>query len=81
MTVYKPIQKLATRAAGLAITLARNEPFAYDTVMDNKSGTMIPSFIEKPTAVFKHNMDETIIKDGFHSATDVYRNVLHEGRN
>ncbi len=39
---------------------------------------MIPSYIEKPIAVFKSNMDDTIIKDGFHSAEDVYRNVLVE---
>lgn len=76
MTVYKPIASLATRAARLAMAVATGMPFPYDTLLDNKSGTMIPSFIEAPTAVFKHNMDETIIKDGFHSAEDVYRNVL-----
>ncbi len=79
MTVYKPIQKLAARAAKLAIAIARRTAFPYDTLIDNKSGTKIPSYIEAPTAVFKHNMDETIIKDGFHSAVDVYRNVIKQG--
>jgi D-xylose transport system substrate-binding protein len=81
MTVYKPIQKLATRAARLTIALARRENLSLDLLMDNKSGALIPSYIEEPTAVFKNNMDETIIKDGFHSATDVYRNVIRKGEN
>lgn len=75
MTVYKPIAKLASRAAKLAIALASREAFPYDTLMDNKSGTMIASYIEKPIAVYKDNMEETVIKDGFHSRDDIYRNV------
>jgi D-xylose transport system substrate-binding protein len=41
--------------------------------MDNGSGTEIPYYVEMPLAVFKSNMDETIIRDGFHSLEDVYR--------
>jgi D-xylose transport system substrate-binding protein len=43
--------------------------------MDNKSGSMISSYIEKPLAVYKDNMETTVIKDGFHSQEDIYRNV------
>ncbi|AEJ18206.1 substrate-binding domain-containing protein [Gracilinema caldarium] len=75
MTVYKPIAKLASRAAKLAIALASREAFPYDTLTDNKSGAMIASYIEKPIAVYKNTIDETIIKDGFHSKDDIYRNV------
>lgn len=77
MTVYKPLAKLATRAAKLAIAIATKTPFPYDVLQENKSGAMIPSYIEAPLAVGKDNMDETIIRDGFHSAEDVYRNILH----
>ncbi|MCX7655304.1 MAG: substrate-binding domain-containing protein [Treponemataceae bacterium] len=77
MTVYKPIARLASRAAYLAVSLAKKEiPSPPDTYMDNKSGTLIPSYIEKPIAVYKHNMEETVIRDGFHSSSDVYRNIL-----
>ena len=76
MTVYKPIQKLATRAAGIAMALSGGTSLPYDTLIDNKSGEMIPSYIEAPTAVYKTNMEETVIKDGFHSSEDVYRNVI-----
>jgi D-xylose transport system substrate-binding protein len=75
MTVYKPIGKLAPRAARLAMALAENKPFPQDISFDNQSGVMIPSYIEEPIAVYKHNMD-VVIRDGFHSYEDVYRNVM-----
>ncbi|MDR2900402.1 MAG: substrate-binding domain-containing protein [Treponema sp.] len=75
MSVYKPIGKLAARAAELAVSIVNGEQLMYDTLMNNQSDTMIPSYVEHPIAVFKENMDETVIKDGFHSAEDVYRNV------
>jgi D-xylose transport system substrate-binding protein len=76
MTVYKPIGKLADRAARLAVSIVNEEQLLYDTLMDNRSNTMIPSYVEKPLAVYSRNMDDTVIKDGFHSAEDVYRNVV-----
>jgi len=45
-----------------------------DVMLDNNSGTMIPSYLEKSTAIFKQNIDE-VIRDGFHSRVDVFRNV------
>lgn len=73
MTVYKPIHLLATRAAELAVSIARGEPAEPDRFVENGSGTDIPYYVEEPVAVFAHNMEETIIRDGFHSAEDVYR--------
>jgi D-xylose transport system substrate-binding protein len=76
MTVYKPIGKLAARAARIAVALANKNPIPQDTLMDNRSGVMIPSYIEMPVAVDKDTMD-VIIKDGFHSYEDVYRSVTY----
>ncbi|HKJ86230.1 MAG TPA: substrate-binding domain-containing protein [Spirochaetia bacterium] len=75
MTVYKPIHRLATRAAALAVSIARGEQPAPDRYVTNGSGEQIPYYVEEPQAVFRHNMDETIIRDGFHSAEDVYRTI------
>jgi D-xylose transport system substrate-binding protein len=75
MTVYKPIDKLARRAAGLAVDIARGRMPEADRAMENGSGVAIPYYVETPLAVFSHNMDETIIRDGFHSVEDVYRNM------
>jgi D-xylose transport system substrate-binding protein len=75
MTVYKPIGKLAPRAARLALAIIKKENMPPDLLLDNGSGMMIPSYIEKPVAVFADNID-VVIRDGFHSREDVYRNVL-----
>ncbi|AEF82078.1 D-xylose-binding protein [Leadbettera azotonutricia ZAS-9] len=75
MTVYKPIGKLASRAARLAMAIKSGQDFPPDTFTDNQSGTPIPSYIEKPIAVNKDNMD-IVIRDGFHSREDIYRNVM-----
>ena len=75
MTVYKPIARLATRAAGLAVSVARGEKLMTDLAIDNRSGSMIPYYMEEPIPVYRANMDSTVIRDGFHSFEDVYRNV------
>lgn len=76
MTVYKPIQQLATRAARLAVALAGGAPPPYDLLTENQSSERIPSYIERPIAVYQQNMAETVIKDGFHASEDIYRNLL-----
>jgi D-xylose transport system substrate-binding protein len=72
MSVYKPIGKLAPRAARLALAIAHKEEFPPDAMLENGSGSLIPSYIEKPIAVFADNID-VVIRDGFHSREDVYR--------
>lgn len=72
MTVYKPIDKLARRAAEAAVSLARREnPGATSTVANGRKD--VPSILLEPIAVDKNNIAETIIKDGFHKREDIYR--------
>jgi D-xylose transport system substrate-binding protein len=78
MTVYKPLHRLAGRAAEIAVQMARGVIPEPDQYIDNRSGTQIPYFVEKPIAVFKEDMDDTVIRDGFHSRSDVYRNLEHQ---
>lgn len=74
MTVYKPIEKLAKRAAELAVALAKGE------VLDKEMGTIndgiydVPYCKLMPIAVTKGNMDEYITGQ-YHSAEDIYLNV------
>jgi D-xylose transport system substrate-binding protein len=75
MTVYKPIGKLAARAARLAMAMAEGQSLPHDILVDNGSGTPVPAYIENPIAVYKDNID-VVIRDGFHSYEDIYRNVL-----
>jgi len=74
MTVYKPIQNLASRAAEIAFSLGNKTIPEPDLYINNNSGGYIPYFIEKPVPVYLENMEETVIKDGFHSYKDIYNN-------
>lgn len=75
VTIYKPIALLAERAALLAVQMARRELPEPDQYINNNSGKDIPFYVEIPIAVYKEQMDDTVIKDGFHSKDDVYRKI------
>lgn len=75
ITVYKPIALLAERAALIAVNMARKEVPEPEQYIDNNSGKDIPFYVETPIAVYKEHMDDTVIKDGFHSKDDVYRKI------
>ncbi|AOT70753.1 sugar ABC transporter substrate-binding protein [Geosporobacter ferrireducens] len=74
MTVYKPIEKLADAAAKTAIQLAKGESLnnIQTTMYDGKYS--VPYYVLEPIAVDKSNIEDTIIKDGFHMRDEVYRN-------
>jgi D-xylose transport system substrate-binding protein len=76
MTVYKPIGKLAVRAARLALAIAEKKAMPHDILLDNGSGVPVPSYLEKSVPVYKDNMD-VVIRDGFHSYEDIYRTVMN----
>lgn len=73
MTVYKPLHNLAKRAADLAIELARGEEPEPDLYINNSSDRSIPYFIENTIPVTLENIKDTVLKDGFHSYEDIYR--------
>ena len=76
MTVYKPVEKLARRAAECAIALAKGESFYAGDVTTINDGTYDIRYIGlTPIAVTKENLDEVIIGSGFHLKEDVYLNV------
>ncbi|MDI3310146.1 MAG: substrate-binding domain-containing protein, partial [Thermoanaerobacterium sp.] len=72
MTIYKPLDKLAGDAAKLAVKLAKGEKLNVgNMIYDGKYN--VPYYKLEPIAVDKTNIDDTVIKDGFHSRDDVYR--------
>lgn len=80
MTVYKPVEKLARRAAELAVILAEGggqlqmEETIYDGTYD------VPYERLEPYAVTKDNMDE-IITGKYHEEDDIYLNVSRQNKN
>ncbi len=76
MTVYKPVERLAQRAAECAVSLARGEEVIGDdvTMLDNGS-FLVPYVGLEPISVTKENINDVIINSGFHLKEDVYLNV------
>ena len=63
---------MVTVAIEMAITLANGEKTETKATMSDGTYDIKCLFLE-PVAVDKSNIDETIIKDGFHLKSDVYR--------
>ena len=80
MTVYKPVDQEAQKAAEFAVALARGEKitdstqemFVSETIDDGT--TLVPYYPLEPVAVTRDNLDEVIIDGGFHQKEDVYLN-------
>lgn len=74
MTVYKPIEKLAARAAKAAVDMAEGNGFAYDLYVTAEGGKTFPYIKMEPVAVTEKNMQQVIIDEGFHLKEEVYLN-------
>lgn len=74
MTIYKPIRPLAFGAVDAAIRLARREqPETNSTI--NNGRRDVPAMLHDPMVVDRNNIVETVVRDGYHSLEDVYRNI------
>lgn len=74
MTVYKPVSKLAARAAEAAVALAKKEKVETNGKVNN--GTIdVPAIMLEPIVVDKGNIDETVIKDGYQKREDIYKDA------
>lgn len=76
MTVYKPVETLAKRAAECAVLLAKGKEIMGEDVGTINDGKFsVPCVKLPPVSVTKSNMNEVIINSGFHLKEDVYLNV------
>ena len=71
MTVYKPLTKLASHAAEVAVAMGRGEPVNAKDKMNNGKAD-IPSVLDDGIVVTKDNIKETVIADGWHSAEEIF---------
>jgi D-xylose transport system substrate-binding protein len=74
MTVYKPIRKLAYRAADMAMLLGANQEMKTNHAPIFNGKHFVPAEIITPIPIDQDNMD-LIIKDGFHSQKEIYLNI------
>lgn len=76
MTVYKPVEKLAQRAAEYAVALAQgSELTGEDVTMIYNGDFLVPYVGLEPVSVTRENINDVIINSGFHLKEDVYLNV------
>lgn len=71
MTIYKPLSRLATQAAELAVKLARREPVVARGEIAN-GRRQVPSVLLEVVSVTKDNLRETVVADGFHGDEEVF---------
>ena len=72
MTIYKPLKQLATKAAELAVRLAKRQPVIARADLDNGK-VKVPSVFLDVVSVTKGNLRETVVADGFHKDGDVFK--------
>jgi D-xylose transport system substrate-binding protein len=71
MTVYFSIKDQATKAANLAVQVARGEkPTGLETSVDN-GAKQVPTIFLKPVTITKDNIADTVIADDFVSWDEV----------
>lgn len=73
-TIYKPIDKIASKAAEFAVNMARGGLAQTDDTIDDGK-YKVPYYKIEPVLVTKENIVDTLIKDQFHRLEDVYMNV------
>jgi D-xylose transport system substrate-binding protein len=72
MTIYKSLKELADAAVDAAVKLARKQPVAGNQTVNNGKKD-VNAILLKPMVVDKSNIEETVIRDGFHQRADIYR--------
>lgn len=82
LTVYKPIEALATTAAHVAVRLARGEDaeaiirdLGYEIQTLDNGTKEVPSIFLEPVFVTADNMADTVVADNWHPAEKIYANV------
>src|SRR5579859_1537009 len=74
MTVYKPIVPLATKAAEVAVALAKGQRVETNETVNNGKKN-VAAILLQPIVVDRSNLSSTVIKDGFLKMEDVYRDL------
>jgi D-xylose transport system substrate-binding protein len=74
MTVYKPIEPLASNAATLAVAVVNgDDPASSDVINgeEDNGSEQVPTAITDTIPVFADNVADTVVKDGYWSAQDI----------
>lgn len=76
VSIYKPIKDLAFKAAELAVATAKGEKLTSTGTIENE-GAQTPALLLDVVAVTRDNLEETVLRDGFHLREEVYGNPVY----
>lgn len=71
MTIYKPLKRLAGRAAELAVAMANRKPVVAEGSVNNGK-VDVPSVLMDSFVVTKENLEATVIKDGMFERSAIF---------
>jgi D-xylose transport system substrate-binding protein len=72
MTMYMPIKLQAGRAMEAAMLMLKKEEIPGITSFVDNGKMKVPAILLKPIKVDLENLEEVVIKDGFHKTEDVF---------
>jgi D-xylose transport system substrate-binding protein len=72
-TVYKPIEKLASTAAELAVKLAKSEACEKTFQTVNNGEILVPAIFQKAMIVNRENLKLTVISEKYQKEEEVYK--------
>ncbi len=73
ITVYKPIEAIATKAADIAIAMAKKEDFENTQLTVNNGKKMVPALLLPPMLVNKETIKLTVVADGYLKENKIYQ--------
>lgn len=73
MTVYKPIEAIATKAADFAMQMAAGEKFDKLNLSVNNGKHMVPAVLLPAMAVNKETIKLTVVADGYLKENKIYK--------
>jgi D-xylose transport system substrate-binding protein len=78
MTIYKPLKTLARKAIESAVALAKKEKPTDINGSVKVDDADINAVLLDPIVVTADNIVDIIVKDGFQSLEDIYKNIPKE---
>lgn len=72
-TIFKPIQKMASAAAEMAVRLARGEPCEKSFETTSNGEMLVPSLLENGVVVTRDNLKLTVVSEGYQKEEDIFK--------
>ncbi len=74
MSVYMPIRLQAVRTLEASLLMLNNEEIPGITDYLDNQAARVPSILLKPVKIDADNLEEVVVKDGFHKKQDLFSN-------